>query len=402
VKNIKGRNLILFLFICFLIFKSANLSASVPGDFDGDCVTGFKDFAILALGWLTESGQPFFNSKCDISNPSDGMIDDKDLAVFGGFWLNNCLSDMVLIPAGTFQMGDNFSEGFEDELPVHTATLDSFYMSRCEITNSQFCQFLNSALDISIYVSNGIVYGSVDNQPYCDLRGFNGESQIDFSGGDFSVLTKGGRDMSSDPVVLVSWFGAAAYCNWRSNQEGREVCYDINDPNWTCDFSKKGFRLPTEAEWEYAARGNLSGKRFPWGDTISHNQANYYSWWNEGQPFFPYDISLTEGHHPDWNDGLSPFTSPSGSFPANGFGLYDMAGNVWEWCNDWYDSTYYASSPLNNPKGPSSGTYRTVRGGGWNEGGGFAFFCRNAYRTSGATPDSKGANHGFRIVLRQD
>jgi len=400
VEIVKGWIFASFLFISFLIFKPANLSASIPGDFDGNCTADFKDFAILASGWLTERGEPAYNSKCDISNPADGIIDDKDLAAFGGFWLNNCLSDMVLIPAGTFQMGDSFNEGFEDELPVHTVTVDSFYMSRYEITNGQFCQYLNSS--VSIYVSNGIVYGTDNNQPYCDLHNFNSESQIDYSGSAFSVRAKGGRDMSGDPVVLVSWFGAAAYCNWRSSQERKKVCYDINDTNWPCDFSKKGFRLPTEAEWEYAARGNLSGKRFPWGDTISHTRANYFSWWNEGQPFFTYDVSLTEGHHPDWNDGFSPFTSPAGSFSPNGFWLYDMSGNVWEWCNDWYDSTYYASSPTNNPKGPSNGTYRTVRGGGWNEGGGFAFFCRNAYRTSGATPDSKGSNHGFRIVLNPD
>jgi formylglycine-generating enzyme required for sulfatase activity len=196
--------------------------------------------------------------------------------------------------------------------------------------------------------------------------------------------------MSDDPMVDVSWYGAAAYCNWRSSQKGYQALYDSSDPNWPCDFTKKGYRLPTEAEWEYAARGGLSSKRFPLGDTISHSQANYWS-----SASYPYDVSPTRGPHPTYNDGIYPYTAPVGSFSANGYGLYGMTGNVRVWCNDWYNSTYYNTSPYDNPQGPASGTDRVLRGGNWS---GLAEYCRVAYRLS-YIPGGSGSASGFRVVL---
>ena len=307
--------------------------------------------------------------------------------------------DMVFIPGGTFAMGDNFDEGSSEELPVHTVTVDSFFMAKYEITNGQYCDYLNSALSEGLAtVANGVVYkaSSGTSYPYCDTSTADSDSQIAYSGGVFSVRTKSGRDMSNDPMVMVSWYGAGAYCNWRSRQEGKEQCYDLS--TWVCDFNKHGYRLATEAEWEYAARGGLTGRRFPWGDTISQTQANYYSWWwQQGSPYYHYDVNPTEGYHPTWNDGIYPYTSPGGSFPVTGYGLYDMTGNVIEWCNDWYSSTYYTSSPTNNPTGPTGGSYHVFRGGSWYNG--LAYGCRVAYRIDRANPTTHFYYLGFRLVL---
>ena len=140
----------------------------------------------------------------------------------------------------------------------------------------------------------------------------------------------------------------------------------------------------------HAARGGLAGKRFPWNDpNISHSRANYYA----DPGYDPYDENPTSGYHPDWYG-----TSPAGTFAANGYGLYDMTGNVCEWCNDWYDSNYYDTSPYDNPTGPVSGNYRVLRGGSW---GNSADHCRVAYRFNGNlfSPGYRCLCLGFRIVL---
>jgi formylglycine-generating enzyme required for sulfatase activity len=176
---------------------------------------------------------------------------------------------------------------------------------------------------------------------------------------------------ANHPAHTMTWYDAVKWCNARSEKEGRVPAYytsalqttvyrsgQVNvDNSWVKWCT--GYRLPTEAEWEKAARGGSSGQRFPWGNTITHSQANYYSSTSNA-----YDISPTRGYHPTFT-GVSPYTSPVGYFGANGYGLYDMAGNVWEWCWDWYSSSYYSSSPGTDPRGPISGSYRVFRGGGW-------------------------------------
>jgi sulfatase modifying factor 1 len=189
---------------------------------------------------------------------------------------------MVLIPAGDFQMGSNDSD---DEKPVHTVYLDAFYIDIYEVTNAQYKKFM----DATKYKEPNYWNDSKFNAP-------------------------------NHPVVGVRWNDAVAYTKWA------------------------GKRLPTEAEWEKAARGGLVGKKYPWGDNLTHDDANYSG----------------TGGKDKWVN-----TSPVGSFAPNGYGLYDMAGNVWEWCADWYDSKYYASSPKSNPKGPSSGERAVLRGGSW-------------------------------------
>ena len=376
---------ILISFVVITISGNFALAKCPSADLSGDCFVDFEDFALMANQWLT----------------SDPCVPD----------------DMAYIPDGEFEMGDHHGDGYADELPVHAVLIDAFFMGKFEITNAQYCAYLNSTFGTGIYFSGGILYGTGNNQLYCDTSTSSSSSQIDYNdvSETFSVRTKGEppRDMSDDPMVHVSWYGAAAYCNWRSSEEGKESCYNLS--TWECDFSKNGYRLATEAEWEYAARGGEHSPyyRFPWGDTISHSQANYDA--NPGSP--TYDVSPTEGYHPLWN-GVNPYTSPVGFFDgtmkykadynwpgsdtsyqttsgANGFGLYDMSGNVYEWCNDRYDSDYYDTSPYDNPEGPASGTRRVLRGSGWGIG---AYSCRVAIRSRDG-PDGRGYDGGFRIVL---
>jgi formylglycine-generating enzyme required for sulfatase activity len=183
------------------------------------------------------------------------------------------------------------------------------------------------------------------------------------------------------PVQSVNWFAAVKWCNARSEKEGLVPCYNVGGvvcrrsggaPD--CSFAASGYRLPTHTEWEYAARGGLVSKRYPWGDTIAHGQANYYSHAGDTN-----DVSKTRGPHPAYGVGAAPFTAPVASFAPNGFGLYDMAGNVWEWC--WA------------PKGAS----RTFRGGSWD---GDAGGVRCGYRSENSGNGEQSVYGGFRCVRR--
>ncbi len=217
-------------------------------------------------------------------------------------------------------------------------------------------------------------------------------SQINYSIDVFSVNIKDGTtDMSNHPMIMVSWYGAAAYCNWKSLQEGLESCYDLL--TWECDFTKDGYRLPTEAEWEYAARGGNHSPyyRFPWGDSIAGSMASYHYTYD---PYETGDIPWTTpvGYY----DGGQ---TPTGVDMANGYGLYDMAGNVWERCNDWWSGTYYQEcddiGTVINPTGPASGIYDVFRGGWW---GTSANLCRIAGHNYGS-PDSRLYSGGFRVCV---
>jgi formylglycine-generating enzyme required for sulfatase activity len=364
-----------FLFGCYVLPSLPVIAVCPSADLTGDCYVDLEDFAVLSSQWTNNMGA-------------------LDLLV--SQWLTGNRLPMVSIPAGTFQMGDS---GYLYERPIHMVTLDSFSMGKYEITNGQYCAFLKSAYPSQLRVIGGVVYASSDTGnsfPYCDTSISSSYSQIVVSNNTFSVRTKGGRSMVNDPMVQVSWYGAVAYCNWRSGREGRQPCYNLTI--WTCDYTKNGYRLPTEAEWEYAARGGLYGKRFPLGDTIIHSQANYYSYWEKGKPYYPYDLSPTEGFHPTWDDGGYPYTSQVGSFPANAYGLCDMAGNVEEWCQDWYGG--YWSSSQTNPTGPTTGSCRVIRGGGWY--GSYlsgSTYCRVSHRRTYGYPDSRYYDYGFRVVL---
>lgn len=263
------------------------------------------------------------------------------------------LGQMVFVPGGTFSMGRTRESGlvqYADELPVHQVTLGSFYIGRCEVRQSQWAAVMSS--NPSIFSGNG-----------------------------------------SRPVEMVSWYAVLVYCNKRSLMEGLTPAYCINgstDPrDWgviptntdsiwnavVCNWSAAGYRLPTEAEWEYAARGGITNPDFIFAGNDSVGIVAWY------------------------NDNSENTTHPVGQKQANGLGIFDLSGNVQEWCWDWYNPAYYSSSPLINPTGPATGTAHSIRGGSWQQ---TASASRIAFRNYG-TPgreDTRVVNSrlGFRVV----
>jgi formylglycine-generating enzyme required for sulfatase activity/rhodanese-related sulfurtransferase len=264
----------------------------------------------------------------------------------------------VDIPGGTFEMGDHHGVGEENERPVHPVRLDSFRMSKYETTNAQYAAFLNAAMsDGLIEVVDGTVYplGARDqNEPWCRLHPL---AQIQYDGGVFTLYNRpDGVDMSNHPVYRVSWYGAQAFCDYY------------------------GYRLPTEAEWEYAARGGYHDPyyMYPWGSNeIDPNLANY----GRGNP-----LGSSEG----------PYFTPVGYYGAHGaYGLCDMSGNVWEWCQDTYGRKYYSASPVDNPTGVAQDGLRVRRGGSWGDD---ALTCRVAERARYG-PTQTGSLFGFRVCV---
>ena len=296
-------------------------------------------------------------------------------------------SGMVSIPAGEFDMGDHH-DGLSNALPVHTVYISLFRIDQYEVTNQQYADALNWAWGQGglITETNGVVYqaGSGTTYPYCKTTTGSSQSRITWDGNTFGVVL--GKE--HHPMAMVSWYGTVAYANWKSIQESRQACYDLS--TWECNWGN-GYRLPTEAEWEKAARGGLYDpyRRYPWGDTIDGSKANYHL---SGDPYesSPYPRTTPVGYY----DGGQ---TPPGVDMANGYGLYDMAGNVEEWCNDRYSSTYYSSSPANNPRGPASGSSRVQRGHSWAHPAiGTTASCAHRSYTY---PNSYESSMGFRLVL---
>lgn len=295
--------------------------------------------------------------------------------------------DVVYIPAGSFQMGDALNEGCSDEWPVHTVALSAYYIGCNEVTNDEMIEVLEWALDNERITASESRVENATGDPKKLMFIDEPQCRIVWNGTSFSLKDE---KASGYPCVEITWYGAVAYCNYRSEMEGLTPCYDLSD--WSCDWSANGYRLPTDAEWEKAARGGAEGRRFPWSDTdtIDHTRANY-----ESSGTYDYDVSETLGNHPDYAEGDAPYTSPVGSFAPNDYGLYDTAGNVWEWCWDYWDPTYYSYSPAVDPRGPTTAaTYRVVRSGRW---GYDAVMSRVSVRHHGYPGGRK--HMGFRIAL---
>jgi len=302
-----------------------SFSLAVPFDFARQFKNSVKNGTIkLRVAVILDAD----DQKAEIKVVSiEDLVQEK---AFGYFIRQKDGMKMVYIFAGTFMMGDETGDlnGKHDwlKIPQHEVYVDAFYMDEHEVTNEQYCKFLNSTsvkddwerwLDSS---GNHLIYHDWE---YC---------KIEKSGSRFKP--KSGYE--NHPVVSVYWHGANEYAKW------------------------VGGRLPTEAEWERAARGGLVEKKYPNGNSISHNEANYKG----------------TGGKDRWEG-----TAPVKSFAPNAYGLYDMAGNVYEWCSDYWDEDYYSKSPRNNPTGPSSGRYHVVRGGSWYN-------------------DSSRVRCGFRLQLR--
>ncbi len=281
--------------------------------------------------------------------------------------------EFALIPAGSFQMGQ---DGIAT--PVHSVYVSAFYMGRYEVTKELW--------------DTVRAWGMASGRGYTDLAAGNG-----------GYASKG----ANHPVHWITWYDMVKWCNARSQKENLVPCYTVGGSTYKtgssapdCNWNASGYRLPTEAEWEKAARGTLNGKNFPWGDTISHSQANYRVYSNNGTTnYYSYDVTprppgtVYDYYHPAYNDGVYPYSSPVGSFaPEPNYGLYDMAGNMWERCWDWYGS--YPSTSQTDPRGPASGSDRVLRGGSWSYGAGD---CRVAIRDSGSPTDSYDGI-GFRMA----
>jgi formylglycine-generating enzyme len=252
-------------------------------------------------------------------------------------------SNMVLIAAGQFAMGDTNTGGSFDEKPVHSVFVSAFYVDKYEVTKDLW----------------DAVFGYATNHGYAFDNFGSGKA-------------------ANHPVQDINWFDVVKWCNARSEMEGLTPVYctdsscttvyrngQINLENSFVRWSANGYRLCTEAEWEKAARGGFQSSRFPFGDTITHIQANYFS-----DSSYPYDISSTRGFHPTYAIIDYPYTSPVGSFLTNGYGIFDMAGNAREWCWDSYSDSWYSTGEAieDDSRGPTITSLRVMRGGSYATG----------------------------------
>ena len=257
---------------------------------------------------------------------------------------------MARIPAGVFLMGSR--DKAPDEAPVHEVAVDAFWIDRREVTVAEFGAFMAATRYRT--EAERIGWSEVFDRARGEWTRVDGADWRHPEG-------PGSSGAAEEPVSQVSWNDAQSFARWA------------------------GKRLPTEAEWEYAARGGLAGRTYAWGDELRPGGRVMANWW---QGVFPARDTGEDGYRG---------RAPVGRFPPNGYGLYDVIGNVWEWCADWYGPGYYRGSPRRDPRGPASGKERVMRGGSWMCSENFCSNYRVASR-SRATPDSGLNNVGFRCA----
>ncbi len=312
-------------------------------------VNTFNHFIIVGAykrqGTLYDNGFRGMIDDIRIYNYAINETEISDLYKEGGWSDEDPYKDMVYVPAGNFTMGSNSADS--DEQPAHAVYLDAFYIDKYEVTNAKYAAYLTEAL------SNGEIQASSstvtkDGKELIDL---DDGCQISYSGGTFVV--ESGKE--NYPLIEVPWYGAKAYAE------------------------HYGKRLPTEAEWEYAARGGSQSLGYSYSGS---NNVDDVAWYFENS---------TNPDNPFYN---GKGTHIVGTKQPNELSIYDMSGNVWEWCNDWYDANYYSSSPTNNPQGPQIGNSRVLRGGSWD----FNEHDSRIANRLGFDPDYSNHNRGFRCV----
>lgn len=277
----------------------------------------------------------------------DGVPDAEDRCpdLAGLTALRGCPDNFIRIPGGRFEMGDVLGDNGQSDEQLHPVTVSTFYLSPTEVTFAEYDAFCTATGSTPPYDRNW------------------------------------GR--ARRPVINVSWCDAVAYANWLSEQNGLEKVYTGDCNNIRANWNANGYRLPTEAEWEYAARQGGQNVRFGNGKDIADPaEINF-----DASEDYKKDYSVAGTYRRQ--------TVPVGSLNSpNALDLHDMSGNVWEWCWDWYDSDYYTKSPEQNPKGPVSGASRVLRGGGWING---PRYCRAAGRINNG-PSNRGSSIGFRLA----